>query len=61
VVQQLKHLNQAAREHLNSPGHAWCVEAEHVKEEQQGQQSAIGLNVARIAHKGIRVSDSYSR
>jgi hypothetical protein len=44
VDQQLKHLKQAAREHLNSPGHAWCVEAKYVKEEQQWQQSAISLS-----------------
>jgi hypothetical protein len=30
--QQLKHLKQAAREHLNLPGHAWCVEAEYFKQ-----------------------------
>jgi hypothetical protein len=61
VDQQLKHLKQAAREHLNSPGHAWCVEADDGMEEQQRQQSAIGLNVARITYKGIREADSHSR
>jgi hypothetical protein len=30
--QRLNHLKQAAREHLNLPGHAWCVEAEYVKQ-----------------------------
>jgi hypothetical protein len=42
---------------------AWCVEAEYVKEEQQRQQSesAIGLNVARIANRRICEADSHSR
>jgi hypothetical protein len=30
-----------------------------VKEEQQRQQIAFGLNVARIAYKGIREADSH--
>jgi hypothetical protein len=42
VDQQLKHLKQAAREHVNSQGCTWCVEAEYVKQANAQSQRRAG-------------------